>query len=74
MWRVAVGGWVFRDDVCYEEERGAPPVPWTLRPRRLGKDAFERPAMAARAEGRVAAWMMPEVGEGGEAFDERWGC
>ena len=45
-------------------------VPWTLRPRRLGKDAFERPAMAARAEGRVAAW-MPEVGEGEEAFDER---
>ena len=42
--------------------------PQTLRPRRLGKDAFERPAMAARAEGRVAAWMT-EMGEDGEAFD-----
>lgn len=54
--------------MCGKEERGSQPVPWTLRPRRLGKDAFERPATAARAEGRVAA-SMPELGEGEEAYD-----
>ena len=46
-------------------------MPWTLRPRRLGKDAFERPRTPGEVTARADA-SMPEVGEGGEAFDEGW--